>query len=272
MTLALAFFSREYMVKEAADVEGWVAPASMAAAATLAALVFLDRIADHFDSRQSAEIIAIAEDVAEHIVLDLRQFIHRCAYMANKTDSERKQYARTLSMFLVVAAAKGIPGGSRASYYTLTGKPGQRRLEDPEHEVQGGRSDQPDRPFIEAESPDNTIWTLIERADTEPQVVSAPNTRDGIDWNNVHYEEYYSVPVQHDGHTYGLLSVNASRKGAILGSHRAAILAMAKSYAFALALSVGRHPKSGSSARRTSSDTGSVSSVTSSPREGGSND
>lgn len=201
-----------------------------------ALLALVDKLADAYDQKLAEKELAFSEDLAEAKVSDLNTFLAACGQTSTrKGGAVRRNYADSLKQFLVIAAGKSL-GGSRASYYTLSyDADGYRILGDPEHYLEG-RSDQSQRPFLERQDPDLTIWTLLDRADTEPQIVEYPENPDGLDWNKVVYRAYYSVPVKHGDQVFGMLSVNTLEVGSISGSQRAAILAMARAYALTLSL------------------------------------
>lgn len=212
-------------------------------AAAVSSLV--DKLADVYDRKVAEQELALSEDQAEAKVGDLNAFLAHCALTSEQSGTARRDYPHLLRQFLVIAAAKSLSSASRASYYTLSeDEKGHRVLGDPVHHLEGGRTDQSSRPFIEEESPDNTIWTMLDRADTEPQVVEYPDNPDGIDWDKVSYRSYYSVPVKHRERVFGMLSVNTAEVGAISGSQRAAVLGMARAYALTLSLESSRQTKS----------------------------
>lgn len=245
--LAIATFLSAIIVglnatKVLADDEGlnpsWLTTAAFVSAIAIAVSAFADKIADAYDSYLQEQRLAVAEDTAEASVDALRDFVAKCAKVESMTPKLKKSYVQDgLRDFMTIAAVQGYECGARASYYTLTGAPGSRELVDPVHGLTNGRRDQPYRPFIEAEAPDNTIWRTLERADTEPEVVKYPDDRDGVNWDKADYKEYLTVPVRHGNHVFGILSVNASVAGATSGSQRAVIVSLARSFAFAAALS-----------------------------------
>lgn len=201
-----------------------------------ALLALLDKLADAYDQKLAEKELAFSEDLAEAKVSDLNSFLDACGQTSTRrAGAVRRDYADSLRQYLVIAAGKSLDG-SRASYYTLSyDEDGYRILGDPKHHMEG-RSDQSQRPFLEREDPDLTIWTLLDRADTEPQIVEYPDNPDWLDWNKVIYRAYYSVPVKHGDQVFGMLSVNTLDVGSISGSQRAAILAMARAYALTLCL------------------------------------
>jgi len=218
---------------------------ALASAISLAVFAFLDKVADAYDSAKSKDDVAKVEDAAEAKVSDLNGFIQQCARVSAMNHAQATQHVDTLRALLTAAAASGLSSGSRATYYTLSGKQGRRVLGDPQHAITGGRADQPDREFLEWETPENTIWTLIERSDTETELVKAEDPRDGVNWAKVKYRAYYTVPARARGKTYGALSVNTAESDSMSGAQCAAILSMAKVYAFALAVteSKARRPR-----------------------------
>lgn len=228
------------MTGVAVDADGkrlpFVVPWIIGFACLIALSTFLDGIADRYDKVLAEATLAISEAAADVKVADLIKFIQKCSLLAHKRNAARRAYLDVLPEFLVSAAASSFPGGTRATFYTLKGTKGNRILSDPVHDLQGGRMDQSDTPFIEIESKENTIWRLLERADTEPVIVEEPDDRDGVNWDKVKYKTYYTVPVKNGDKTYGVLSVNSDTKGSISGSQKRAILGMARAYALARSL------------------------------------
>lgn len=205
-------------------------------ACLIALSTILDTIADRYDKILADMKLTISEDAAAVKVADLIKFIQKCALVSTKKNTARRVYIDVLPQFLVSAAASSFSGGTRATYYNLKGANGNRILGDPVHELQGGRMDQSETPFLEAESKENTIWRLLDRADTEPEIVEEPNDCDGVNWAKVKYKTYYTVPVKCGNRTYGILSVNSDVKGSISGSQQRAILGMARAYALTRSL------------------------------------
>lgn len=235
---------------------GWTPVVVVAGIAAVLALV-LDKVADKYDSfvetaratavqaevaeaQRLAELtLSGSEDTAENAVADLNTFIAEALNVSFLEGSSRSEHLQTLRRILVMCAAKAIGPGSRATYYTLNGDLGSRELGDPQHQTEYGRSDRPDRPFLEKEDPDHTIWLLLERSDEEAKVHSSGDAVYGLDWEKVRYVTFISIPVKVGSVVFGLLSVNCSNAGAIQGVQRATLLAMARSFALALAFATG---------------------------------
>lgn len=213
--------------------QGWI----WVVGAVLAATTLTDLLADQFDKVTSDDSESVLEDLAASQVSDLNDFIEQCCQASQLSGRQQKNYLDNLRDFLVVAAAQTLGHGTRASYYKLqTDADGNRELVEPVHRLRPGRSDQSSRGFYEKDDATNTIWSLLERADTEPQVVEYPSAVNHIDWNKVKFRAYYSVPVKYKETCYGFLSVNTIHLGSISESQRLAILGMARAYALTLAL------------------------------------
>lgn len=196
-----------------------------------------DRLADAFDSKTADDSESALEDLATCQVSDLNSFIEQCCHVATLNGKSRQDHLDVLRKFLVIAASTTLGPGTRASYYRLEyAEDGSRNLVDPVHNLQLGRNDQSDRGFYESQEPDNSIWNMLDRADTEPQIVEHPENPDKIDWEKVAYKTYYSVPVKYHSNTFGFLSVNCKELGSISESQRQAILGMARAYALTLML------------------------------------
>lgn len=235
---------------------GWTPIVVIAGIAAVFALV-LDKVADKYDSTSEAHRAAVAqaeateaqrladlalsgsEDAAENAVSDLNTFIAEALSVSFLEGSSRFEHLQTLRRILVMCAAKAIGPGSRATYYTLTGERGSRVLGDPQHQTEYGRSDRPDRPFIEEEDPDHTIWLLLDRSDEEAEVHSVGDEVYGLNWENARYVTFVSIPVKVGNVVFGVLSVNCANAGAIQGVQRATLLAMARSFALAMAYATG---------------------------------
>lgn len=213
--------------------QGWI----WVVGGLLALTTLSDFLADKFDKVTSDDSESVLEDLAASQVSDLNDFIEQCSQASTWSGKSKQDYLISLRDFLVVAATQTLGSGTRASYYTLEETElGKRRLVDPVHKLRQGRSDKSDRGFHEEDEPNNTIWSLLDRADTEPQLVEYPSKANGIDWNKVKFRAYYSVPVKYKDKVYGFLSVNTFQVGAISESQRLAILGMARAYALTLTL------------------------------------
>lgn len=212
--------------------------------------VAFDKIADNYDkvieAAQAAEAkrladltLAGSEDAAENAVSDLNTFLLEALNVAFREGASRQEHLQTLRRILVMCAAKAIGPGSRATYYTLDGDRGNRVLGDAQHQTEYGRTDRPDRPFIEREDPQHTIWQLLDRSDEEAEVHSAPEEVYGLDWEKARYVTFVSIPVKAGNAVFGVLSVNCANAGAIQGVQRGTLLAMARAFAIALAYVTG---------------------------------
>lgn len=216
------------------ELTPWVVGLGLAAAVA----VILDRVADHYEADLSAIDLQASEDTAENAVRDLNTFIDEARAISAHAPADRVIPLQTLRRFLTMCAAKSIGPGTRATYYTLTyALDGSRILGDPEHTCEYGRTDKPERPWIEAENPSHEIWRIMEGADEAPETRNYGDIIDGLDWERKPYRTFLSVPVKFRDVQFGLLSVNCSKDGAIVGSQRAAILAMARTMALTLAMS-----------------------------------
>lgn len=216
----------------------WSTPLVVSFGIAAAIAVVLDRVADSYDARVSSLEFQGAEDTAENAVRDLNTFLGQALATSAYAPDERETHLKTLRQILVMCAAKSIGPGTRATYYTLSrDAQGNRTLGEPEHQCELGRSDKPDRPWIEAENPSHEIWKIMDGPDEEPKVRHHTEKIDGLNWERKQYDTFVSVPVKFKDQQFGLLSVNCSKDGAIAASQRAAILAMARTMALTLALS-----------------------------------
>ncbi|MGX1749057.1 hypothetical protein [Glutamicibacter protophormiae] len=191
----------------------------------------LDAVADKYEAFLSENEISLADEASEVKASALNTFIARATSLTQRKDLDNEAFSEVLSNYLVSAACQSLSGGTRASFYQLKGKRGRRELLNPVHDVQGGRTDQSQTPFIEQNSPENTIWHMLGRPDSEPQVVECPDDRDGVNWEKVHYKAYYTVPVKCGNKVYGILSFNTDMTGSISASQQRILLGMARVYA-----------------------------------------
>jgi hypothetical protein len=210
-------------------------------AGVLAALaIAADRIADTFEKKQSTLVFRESERSAEKAVDDVNILLSEAIEATFLEGSARVEAIKALRRELARRAASCIGEMSRASYYPLRREPGGSRVLDrPLHATEHGRFDKPDRPFIESEDPDHDVWTILDRADEEPEIRSSPDEVGGVDWEKKKYKTFYSVPVKANMVQFGFLSVNNANIGSIGGPQRAAILAMARTMALVIAWQKG---------------------------------
>lgn len=238
LAAVLAIFHRSVFVDDkGVPLAGWT-PVVVTLGVGAAVAVVLDRVADAYDARISALEFQGAEDTAENAVRDLNTFLGQALATSAHSPEDRVAHLDTLRQILVMCAAKSIGPGTRATYYTLSyATDGSRILGDPEHQCEVGRSDKPERPWIESDNPSHEIWKIMDGPDEEPQVRHVTEVIDGLNWSKKPYDTFVSVPVKFKDQQFGLLSVNCSKDGSIAASQRAAILAMARTMALTLALS-----------------------------------
>ncbi|ROS63877.1 hypothetical protein EDF42_2131 [Curtobacterium sp. PhB172] len=211
-------------------------------ATVLSALaVVFDRIADAYDKKLSKLRLSGSEDSAENSITDLNTFLGEVIEVTFLQGAAKAAHMRWLRRSLVLVAAKSIGPGSRATYYTLEDStPGHRVLGSPQHATEYGRHDKPSRPFLEEEDPGHSIWQLLDGPDEQVEVMrEGVDEVYGVDWGRKPYSTFLSVPVKAGDVQFGLLSVNCANEGAIGGSQRAAVLAMARAMATALAFDQG---------------------------------
>ncbi|MDN3444142.1 hypothetical protein [Microbacterium sp. APC 3901] len=199
-----------------------------------------DKFADRYDQKVSTLKFLESERSAEKAIDDLNVVLSEAIEVAFLTGRARDEQAKALRRTVARQAASAVGDGSRATYYTMRREGGgQRILDSAVHGTEHGRYDRPDRPFVEREDPQNTIWTLLDRADEEPEVCNAPDEVYGVDWKKKKYDTFYTVPVKAKSVQLGLLSVNNASAGAIGGPQRAAVLAMARTMALVITVIKG---------------------------------
>lgn len=202
-----------------------------------------DKLADRYDSTVAKLKFRESEFLAEKAIDDLNVVLSEAVEVMFLTGRPRDEAAKALRRTVARQAASAVGDGSRATYYTMRREAGGSRILDSAvHGTEHGRYDRPDRPFIEREDPENTIWALLDRADEEPEVCNAPDEVYGIDWKQKKYDTFYTVPVKAKSVQLGLLSVNNATAGAIGGPQRAVALAMART--MALVVTVIKGPSS----------------------------
>lgn len=210
-------------------------------AGSVAALAILaDRVADYFDKKTAELTFRESERSAEKSVGALNVFLSEALEAMFLENVARTEAIKTLRRTIARTAAACVGDGSRASYYPLRRETGGTRILDrPFHATEYGRFDKPDRPFLESEDPDHEVWTVLDRADEEPEVRSDDEEVHGVDWSKKKYRTFYSVPVKANMVQLGFLSVNNSKVGAIGGPQRATVLAMARALALVMAAHKG---------------------------------
>jgi hypothetical protein len=218
---------------------GW-APLRILAGVLAAISIVADRLADTYEKKLALITFRESERSAEKAVDDLNILLSEAIESMFLEGSARVEAIKALRRTLARQAVSSIGEGSRASYYPLRrGEGGTRILDRPLHATAHGRFDKPDRPFVEAETPLHEVWRILDRADEEPEVRSAPEVVGGVDWNNKKYDTFYSVPVKANMVQLGFLSVNNAKVGAIGGPQRAVVLAMARTMALVIAAQKG---------------------------------
>ena len=153
--------------------------------------------------------------------------------------SSKNQHIETIRHDVVRAVAYAVGPGTRATYYTLAHDPNGRRLVRPKHCLTIGRSDRPEREWIESENHDHDIWRIMDRSDSEPPIVRHPESAAGLEWEKVAYRCFVSIPVRAQTAAFGLLSVNAADEGAIRETERAVFLTAARILALVEAMAIG---------------------------------
>lgn len=198
-----------------------------------AAAILGDKLADRYDQTVASLKFRESEFSAEKAIGDVNVVLSEAIEVMFLNGRPRDEAAKALRRTIARQAASAVGDGSRATYYTMRREAGGSRiLGSAVHGTERGRYDRPDRPFIEREDPDNTIWMLLDRADEEPEVCNAPDDEVyGIDWAKKKYDTFYTVPVKAKSVQLGLLSVNNANAGSIGGPQRAAVLAMARTMA-----------------------------------------
>lgn len=204
-----------------------------------ACAIIADKLADKYDQTVSALTFRESERSAEKAIDDLNVVLSEAIEVMFLQGVRRDEAARSLRRIVARQAASAVGPGTRATYYTLRReKGGSRVLDDAVHGTVG-RYDKPDRPFVERDDTNHTIWGLLDRADEEPEIKEADDKVYGLDWSKKKYKTFYSVPVKANAVQLGLLSVNNSAAGAIGGPQRAVILAMARTMALVVAACKG---------------------------------
>jgi hypothetical protein len=210
-----------------------------------------DKLADRYESKLTAQESAGAEDDSERSLraaeLSFQQSVSELNWLLEMAlripfleDDAKANQVETVRDDVVKAVAGAVGPGTRATYYTLeTDGSGSRRLCHPKHALTIGRSDRPEREWVEAENPGHEMWTLLGRSDSEPAIVRFPADADGLDWSKVEYRCFVSVPVRARTATFGLLSVNAAGVGTLRETERALILTAARILALVEATNVG---------------------------------
>jgi hypothetical protein len=189
------------------------------------------------EAKETEKDAAVQAEIRAERAIEELNFILTEAHAAMfLTGASRRDAIQALPRTFVRSAAALLGDGSRASYYQLSDStPGARCLTDPVHGKGLGRSDEPPRPFLEAEAPDHDVWRIMDRPDVETAVRSEPEAVGGVVWDRVQYTTFYSVPVKAKNVQFGFLSVNSSVAGSIGGPQRATVLAIARILALVLA-------------------------------------
>lgn len=239
-TVAIAVGSAALWPKEdGGAAPGWLVVTTWTLGTVTALLVLLDKLADELD-RKTAEqieadlkirtdkILRAAEESARNSVSDLNSLIETAHEVAFLDGAARTNQMSNVRKALVQAAVNAIGPGSRATYYSLTGNGNARRLEQPLHAVGYGRDDRPYRPFLEEEDPQLSLWSALERSDTECRVIRDDEEVEGLDWSRKSYTAFVNIPVKARGLVFGMLSVNSAHRQAIAAPQRAVLIGMAR--------------------------------------------
>lgn len=200
-----------------------------------AVAIVADKFADRFDGAVATASFRESERLAEKAVDDLNVVISEGIEVMFLQGSARTEAAKALRRTVARQAASAIGEKSRATYYTMRRESGGSRVLDEAVHGAIGRYDKPDRPFVESEDTEHSLWQLLDRADDEPEVHNAYDEVYGLDWDKKQYKTFYTVPVKAKRVQLGVLSVNNSIVGAIGGPQRAAVLAMARTMALVIA-------------------------------------
>lgn len=233
------------------DHEEWVLTLVVVCAAAGGLAVLGDKLADRYESKltdltatvsdaEAAAALNDAEQSFQQSVSEINWLLEMALRIPFLADDARQNQVETVRYDVVKAVAAAVGPGTRATYYTLhTDDDGFRRLRNPKHTVTIGRSDRPEREWVESEKPNHQMWTILNRSDSEPAVVRYPADADGLDWTKVAYRCFVSVPVRALTVTFGLLTVNAAGVGTIRETERSLILTAARVLALIEATDVG---------------------------------
>jgi len=225
----------------AGEVEPWVRNGVVTLAIVGALAVLADRLADRYDSRvteeqaaglaeEGTELLAAAEQSTLHRFNELNWLLDRAHGTAFLSQQDaRDTLIDAIRDSVVKAAASALGPGSRATYYQLVwDDDGTRRLVNPRHALTVGRSDQPEKEWVERSNPTHGMWTLLNRDDSEPPIFQSPDPAANLDWNRVDYDCFVTLPVRAEQLVFGVLSVNSSDLGAIGETEKAMVLAAAR--------------------------------------------
>lgn len=220
------------------------------AASVAATCIVGDKVADRWESRTTARELQRRDDNESLALLqaaesyqqssnELNSLLETALRLPFLKPAIRKEQMETLRHAVVRAVAYAVGPGTRATYYALGFDSEGRRLVDPKHCLTIGRSDRPEREWVESENPGHEIWALLNRSDSEPQIVRFGEDAAGLEWDRVAYKCFVSIPVRAKTVTFGLLSVNAADVGAIQETERAVFLTAARILALMEASQLG---------------------------------
>jgi hypothetical protein len=257
--IALAAITLVVLPKLAINDKGaplpWTTPVVIVFGSLAALAVAIDRVGDDYEKRRtrleneaeaaSARATAALEyagsvATAERSVSELNIFLLEAIEVSFLEASSRNTEVLALRRHLARSAANAIGPNTRATYYTLLSRvSGNRILGDPKHGATVGRRDKPERPWKESENPSHDIWKILDAPDEHPDVHEAPDEVSDLDWENVRYDTFLTIPVKANGVVFGVLSVNNAAAGSIGEVQRSVILAMARVMALVMALDTG---------------------------------
>ncbi|MEV7757893.1 hypothetical protein AB0O16_07285 [Microbacterium sp. NPDC089180] len=218
--------------------------------ALIAITVLIDKIADLIEKREKSRneedvqsradrLLRASEEAARNSVSDLNALLetaHELAFLAGASRANQMTAVRKES---VRSAAHALGPGARATYYTLEGAPGRRRLDHPVHAVSYGRDDRPDRPFVETDFPELNIWGALTRSDTEAQVFREPEHVPGLDWERKPYATFINIPVKAGPLVFGMLSANSAHPESVGEPQRAVLIGIARALALTESMILG---------------------------------
>lgn len=236
---------------DAGDHQPWVLPWVVILVVLGAFSVLGDKLADRYESRLSEQRTAELEannvrlyDSAEQSTLqglnEVNWLLDNALLVPFLKRVAKDTRVETVRDSVVKAAAQAIGPMSRATYYELVWDEGEgRRLVNPRHAVTVGRTDRPDKEWVESKNPSHQMWTILNRPDLEPPIVRNPDDASGLEWNRVEYECFVTIPVRAKGVVFGVLSVNSGHAASIGETQKALIITIARILALVEAAQLG---------------------------------
>lgn len=220
---------------------GWVAPVLTGAALVGVLVTAIDRIADAYERLDHDDQVEAANKTAAALLSIVAEYLTggpgHVVLAAGRSGQTMSFLAQRLA---VEAAARMVAGGDgRGAYFELSVRDsGRRQLTRATH---AGRASTPRLAFKEEDDPNSGVWSALNAPDDQAvrHSLSDPDAARWGPWDMRDYQAFLSVPVQMNGVTFGLLTLDTTTVDAINQQERLALLTVARTLAVALSAATG---------------------------------